>query len=288
MTFKRYIIVLLLQTKEEKMRELIMGIVSLIGLIDLVFIVVLVFFERKDSAATWAWLLVLIFVPLIGAFFYLMLGQGISKEKRFRHKIQSDSYKNDYLKKLKNKAYYNASAEINKDVIMMNYKNCKALYTQNNSVEMIFDGQELFTDMIKSIQSAKHFVHMQFYIFRSDETGSRIIDALCDTAKEGIEVKLQVDAMGNKISKDYIKMIKSSGVEFEEFFPSKTKINLRANYRNHRKFLIIDGDVGYLGGFNIGKEYEGKGELGYWRDTHMKIRGEALHDIEERFILDWT
>lgn len=271
------------------MHNIIVGIVSLIMLLELVFIVVLVFFERKDSAATWAWLLVLIFLPVVGAILYLLLGQGISKDKRFKRKIASDESKNDYLKKLKKKDTYNASSELNKDVIMMNYKNCRSLYTVNNSIEMIFDGQELYKKMLDSIKSAKEFIHMQFYIFRSDESGTKFLDALCEKAKEGVEVKLQVDGMGNKISVDYIKKLKSSGVEFEVFFPSVFKIlNLRANYRNHRKFLIVDGEYGYLGGFNIGKEYEGKGRLGYWRDTHLKIQGEALFEIEERFLLDWT
>lgn len=271
------------------LHHLIIAALSLLGIIDVIFVIVLVFFERKDSASTWAWLLVLIFLPIVGAILYLLLGQGISKEKRFRYKIESDGHKNDYLKKLKKQTHFNYSSEHNQDVIRMNYKNCKALYTQNNSAELIFDGTELYAKMLESIQNAKEFVHMQFYIFRSDESGSILLDALCERAKAGIEVKLQVDGMGHKISKQYVNKLKESGVEFEVFFPSKFKIlNLRANYRNHRKFLIVDGEYGYLGGFNIGKEYEGKSKLGYWRDTHMKIRGEALHDIEERFLLDWT
>ncbi|MGL4742323.1 MAG: cardiolipin synthase [Sarcina sp.] len=271
------------------MHGLLITALALIGILDLIFIIVLVFFERKDTTSTWAWLLILIFIPIVGVILYLLLGQGISKEKRFRQKISADHAKNEYLKKIKTTNNYNAASELNKDLIIMNYINCNSLYTRNNSLDFFFDGKELFNDIIDEIKGAQNFVHMQYYIFRSDSWGSKILDVLCEKASEGIEVKLQVDGMGNFISKEYISKLKQAGGKFEVFFPSIfKKINLRANYRNHRKFLVIDGKVGYLGGFNIGKEYAGEGELGYWRDTHLKIEGEAVNAIEERFVLDWT
>lgn len=271
------------------MHDLIILAISLVGIINLLAIGTLIFLERKDSTSTWAWLLVLIFIPIVGFIIYLLLGQDMTKVKRFKRKVLDDDFKNEYLKKLKKNSTSNKCVERNEDIIQMNYKNCKALYTENNDVRMIFDGKELYNDMLAEIQGAEKFIHMQFYIFRSDSWGIKIIDALCERAKSGVEVKLQVDGMGNKISKDYVKKLKASGVEFAVFFPSILKfLNLKANYRNHRKFLLIDGKCGYLGGFNIGKEYAGEGELGYWRDTHLKMSGEAINELEERFILDWT
>ncbi|MGL4992256.1 MAG: cardiolipin synthase [Sarcina sp.] len=271
------------------MHGLLIAILALIGIIDFIFIIVVVFFERKDTTSTWAWLLILTFIPLVGVILYLLLGQGISKEKRFRRKISDDHAKNEYLKKIKTTSNYNAASELNKDLIIMNYINSNALYTRNNSLDFFFDGKELYNDIIDEIRCAENFIHMQYYIFRSDSWGKKILDALCEKASEGVEVKLQVDGMGNFISREYIKKLKLAGGQFAVFFPSIfKKINLRANYRNHRKFLVIDGKVGYLGGFNIGDEYAGEGKLGYWRDTHFKIEGEAVNAIEERFILDWT
>ncbi|MGL5577318.1 MAG: cardiolipin synthase [Sarcina sp.] len=271
------------------MHYLIIGLIILAGLLDLVFMTLLIFFERKDISSTWAWLLILVFLPYVGVILYLLLGQGISKHKRFRKKFLDDLYKNNYFKTMKNDTNYNTSSELNKDVILMNYKNCNSLYTRNNHVDFIFDGKELYNDMLKEINAAEKYIHMQYYIFRSDSWGVKIIDALCAKAQAGVEVRLQVDGMGVFISKDYLQKLKQSGVKFEVFFPSIVrKINLRANYRNHRKILLIDGKWGYLGGFNIGKEYAGEGHLGYWRDSNMKISGEALNDLEERFLLDWT
>ncbi|MGL4992254.1 MAG: cardiolipin synthase [Sarcina sp.] len=271
------------------MHGLLITALVLIGLIDFIFIVILVFFERKDVTSTWAWLLILIFIPLIGVILYLLLGQGISKRKRFKKKNSDDNVKNEYLKKIEMDNDYNMSSEVNKDFIIMNYLNCNALYTRNNILDFFFDGKELYNDILDELSTAKDFIHMQFYIFRSDSWGSKILDVLCEKASKGVEVKLQVDGMGNFIDKKYIKKLEAAGGKFEVFFPSiLKKINLRANYRNHRKFIVIDGKTAYLGGFNIGKEYAGEGKLGYWRDTHFKIKGAAVNAIEARFILDWT
>ena len=271
------------------MHYVILGFIGLDIFLDFIFITLLVFFERKDVSSTWAWLLILLFLPYIGAILYMLLGQGISKDKRFKKKFLDDTYKNNYFKNMKNDQKYNTSSELNKDVILMNYKNCNALYTRNNLVEFIFDGKELYKDMLMEIRNADKYIHMQYYIFRSDSWGAQLLDELCAKARNGIEVRLQVDGMGNFISKEYREKFKRDGVQFEVFFKSIfKKINLRANYRNHRKILLIDGKIGYLGGFNVGKEYAGEGHLGLWRDANLKMAGEALNDLEERFLLDWT
>ncbi|MGL5067839.1 MAG: cardiolipin synthase [Sarcina sp.] len=271
------------------MHYIVLGLIGLDIILDLLFITVLIFFERKDVSSTWAWLLILLFLPFAGAILYMLLGQGISKDKRFKKKFLDDTYKNNYFKSMKNDQNYNTSSELNKDVILMNYKNCNSLYTRNNLVDFIFDGKDLYESMLSEIRGAKNYIHMQYYIFRSDSWGEQLLDELCIKGQAGLEVRLQVDGMGNFISKEYLHKLKKSNVKFEVFFPSIfRKINLRANYRNHRKFLLIDGKVGYLGGFNIGKEYASEGHLGYWRDCNLKISGDALHDLEERFLLDWT
>ena len=259
------------------MHYVILGFIGLDIFLDFIFITLLVFFERKDVSSTWAWLLILLFLPYIGAILYMLLGQGISKDKRFKKKFLDDTYKNNYFKNMKNDQKYNTSSELNKDVILMNYKNCNALYTRNNLVEFIFDGKELYKDMLMEIRNADKYIHMQYYIFRSDSWGAQLLDELCAKARNGIEVRLQVDGMGNFISKEYREKFKRDGVQFEVFFKSIfKKINLRANYRNHRKILLIDGKIGYLGGFNVGKEYAGEGHLGLWRDANLKMAGEEI------------
>lgn len=263
---------------------------SAIFLINIVFILSIIFLERKNPATTWAWILILTFLPIIGFIIYILFGQNITREKNFNKKITDDKTKQKYLNEFKKHFKLDDISLKYKDLIMMNFNNDNSTYTQRNDIDLYFDAHRLFEEMIKEIEQAKEFIHMEFYIFKSDEIGKKVLKALTEKAKEGVEVKLLVDSIGNSIEKKYIDDFKAAGGEFKVFFPGFCKyINLRINYRNHRKILVIDRKVAFLGGFNIGDEYLGRDKkIGYWRDTHTKIKGLVINDLEGRFLLDWS
>lgn len=263
---------------------------SAIFLINIVFILSIIFLERKNPATTWAWILILTFLPIIGFIIYILFGQNITREKNFKKKITDDKTKQKYLNEFKKHYKLDDISLKYKDLIMMNFNNDNSTYTQRNDIDLYFDAHRLFEEMIKEIEQAKEFIHIEFYIFKSDEIGKKVLKALTEKAKEGIEVKLLVDSIGNSIEKKYIDNFKAAGGEFKVFFPGFCKyINLRINYRNHRKILVIDRKVAFLGGFNIGDEYLGRDKkIGYWRDTHTKIKGLVINDLEGRFLLDWS
>lgn len=250
----------------------------------------LIFIERREVETTWAWLLILILLPGIGFLIYLCLGQNLSREKIFRKKTIKDETKSrgikDYIKSgMKYESFYNYI-----DLIKMNYKGSKSEYTVGNKIDTFIDGQEKFDSLIKDIRKAKSFIHMEYYIFRLDELGEKIIKELGNKVKEGVKVRLLLDGMGSRgIRGKAEKYIRGLGIEFALFFPGITRlINLRINYRNHRKIVVIDGKIGYVGGFNVGNEYVNKGkQFPYWRDTHIKIQGEAVKELNKRFTLDW-
>jgi cardiolipin synthase len=141
--------------------------------------------------------------------------------------------------------------------------------------------------LIKDIKEAEHFIHLQYYIVRDDKLGKRIIRLLADKAREGVEVKFLYDGMGNALNSPmFNKPLKEAGGEVQLFLPPK---GIRINYRNHRKLAIIDGKIGYIGGLNIGDEYLGEVKrFGYWRDTHIRVVGDCVHDMELRFQMDWN
>lgn len=261
-----------------------------IFIINLILIICLIFFERRNPSVTWAWVLILTFIPFLGFIIYLFLGQNLSHQKMFNKKILYDKDKLDYMNNLKKNYLYDHNSLINKDIIEMNVNNAKAIYSQNNDVVLYFDGKDLFKDILKEIKNAKSFIHMEYYIFRTDDIGKELINLLTEKAKEGIEVKLLVDSMGNGINKNYAKKFTDAGGKLSVFFPSFFHyLNKRINYRNHRKIIVIDGNKAFLGGFNVGDEYLGNdAKIGYWRDSHLQIKGEAVTDLEERFLLDWT
>ena len=168
--------------------------------------------------------------------------------------------------------------------------NSEAYFTQDNKVDLFFTGEEKFQSLIDSIKKAENYVHIQYYIFKSDGIGTKVLDALTEKAKEGVEVKLLVDGMGGRnLSRRSLKALKDAGGEVAIFFPPFVPfISVRINYRNHRKICVIDGKEAYLGGFNIGDEYLGRSKkFGNWQDTHIKITGSAVSSLQWRFFLDW-
>lgn len=258
-------------------------------IVNIILIIFLIFFERKNPAATWAWLLILIFLPIVGFIAYLLFGLNLNRRKLSNKKLITDSDKNDFFKSLKEKHHSNLSSIEHEDLILMNYNNSDCMYTTENKVTTFTNGEVLFSDIKNMLKSAKNYIHIEFYIFKNDNIGSELLDILCEKSKSGIEVKLLVDAMGSSIRKKNLKKLKENGIKYSVFFPSILHfLNIRLNYRNHRKIVVIDGKCSYIGGFNVGDEYVNKSKIGNWRDTHLKIEGPAINDLEERFLFDWT
>jgi len=180
--------------------------------------------------------------------------------------------------------------EIIKDMICFHQNVSNSLYTNNNDIKIFIDGKEKFKDLFEKIHYATHHIHMEYFIIKNDDLGTSLIELLTKKAKEGVQVRLLFDDMGGRsIKNSYVAELLAAGGKVGRFFPSKINlINLKANYRNHRKIVIIDGSIGYLGGFNVGNEYLGlKKTMGYWRDTHIRISGGAIFELQLRFILDW-
>jgi cardiolipin synthase len=171
------------------------------------------------------------------------------------------------------------------------HKNKKIVYPRRLSdISFFINGTHLFSDYFAEIRQAKHHIHILFYIIKDDETSQPFFQLLKQKAKEGVRVRLLVDWVGSfSLPKALIRSLKASGIEFA--YTRKPRFPFffyRLNRRNHRKITVIDGKIGYIGGFNIGKEYVGKDpNFGEWRDYHLKITGEGVYDLQTQFLRDW-
>ena len=272
-----------------------MGLIILVALaivvINMILSFSLIFIERKEPQTTWAWLLIMIILPGLGFVIYLLLGQNFSRERLFKEKKKIDKQKRkEILEKWKNEKNEHSGGEQFIDLRTMNLNNYGAKYTTDNEIDVFFDGRDKFEKLIKDLKNAKKYIHMEYYIIRRDYLGKKIIKILEEKAKEGLEVRLLVDSMGSyTITKRYLRNYIKNGGKFEIFFPGiLPHINSRINYRNHRKIVVIDGEYGYTGGFNVGDEYINLDKkIGFWRDTHIRIKGEGVNDLNDRFLLDW-
>lgn len=271
----------------------------LLGLfiLNISFVFTIIFMERRSAGSIWAWILVLSLFPIIGFILYLLFGRQIQRKSIF--KISEKDQKglnqlvNQQLVALKKDNFDPDNPHIKqyKRMIRALLYNNAAFYTNQNNIEVLLEGNEKFNRLKEDIKNAKKYIHIQYYIFRKDTLGKSIIDLLEEKLDEGLEVKMLYDDIGSKsLSLRDLKDFKRKGGLAEAFFPSKLPlINFRMNNRNHRKIVVIDGKIGYVGGFNVGNEYLGLSKkFGPWRDTHLRIEGAAVHALQLRFILDWN
>lgn len=274
---------------------------SIIFGINILLGVVLVFYERKNPATMWAWLLIMFFVPVVGFLLYLYFGHDLRKQKLFQTKHAEDMHRMASLQQrildrgvqdeeIRSEIRLATGIEERYvDMVRMLLTSSQAVLSEHNTVNLFTDGADLFAAMKKDLEGAKEYIFMQSYIFRCDHVGDEIMDILCRKAKEGVEVCLLMDGMGCRTEcRRLTKRLEKAGGKAATFFPTMVPyVSLRINFRNHRKITVIDGEVGYVGGFNVGKEYVGEGKLGYWRDTHLRLRGPAIDDLELRFRMDF-
>ncbi|NLL69704.1 MAG: cardiolipin synthase [Epulopiscium sp.] len=276
--------------------EVILWFLRNILFINILLAILIVFFERRNPTSVWAWLMILFFIPIVGFILYLFLGQDLRRKKMFKEKEEEDQmqnmihiqeqslYDNEFQ-------FYDPELESFRDMVHFHLKSNNALYSSNNSVKILVDGDEKFHHLIESIRNAKQYIHMEYYIIRNDALGKEIVSLLAEKAAEGVEVKLLYDGMGCIwLPRKFFNPIIKAGGQVCAFFPPFIPyLNLRMNFRNHRKICIIDGQEGFVGGLNIGVEYLGLSKkFGYWRDTHLLIRGHAVDSLQARFLLDWN
>ena len=269
---------------------------STILAINLLLSVLLITLERKNPTSALAWLFFLTMLPGVGFLFYLLLNQNYTRRRLFKYTHEESSAyfgelsaQKEALEKGK-LTFLNEASANHVDKLLFHNNLSDAYFTQNNDIKIYTNGREKFNDLMADISHAKEHIHLLYYIVKNDAISNEIFELCKSKAKEGVAVRLLFDHVGSRhVPNKTIRQLKEAGCEVAFFFPSRFKyFNLRANYRNHRKIAVIDGEVGYVGGFNIGDEYLGfKKSFGKWRDTHLKITGEAVATLQIRFLLDW-
>ncbi|MYL32441.1 cardiolipin synthase [Pontibacillus yanchengensis] len=244
--------------------------------------------ERRSSTDTMLWIFLICFVPIIGYFFYIYSGQlsrqGLlfQNKRKKANKVFQEQEPEDYDHlplKPQQKRVYN---------IIQSY--AETPLRTENQVNILTNGYEAFPKIMEKLKQATSFIHMEYYLFNSDETGEDIITILINKAQEGVKVRLLYDSAGSiKLKKRDIKRMRQAGVEVHEFLPLASGLLTQTfNFRNHRKIIVIDNEMAFVGGMNIGDEYRGiSQDHPDWRDTHTIIQGKAIKDLHLIFLVDW-
>ena len=267
-------------------------ILTTVYLINFILVIDLIFRGKRNIDNTLTWIVILVLVPPLGFILYAMFGRSIAKNNMFSVKEKEDKViKNKILESyVEIESNLDPYLDENKDIIYTLANSNNAHFTADNDVDIYPESNMFFNSLLEELKKAEEYINIQFYIFKDDRIGKEIIEILKEKAQSGVEVRLLYDAVGGRnLSKKAVKEMKEAGVQVANFFPSFLNIiNFNINFRNHRKIVVIDGKVGFVGGFNVGDEYLGRDpKFGEWRDTHIKLTGSCVIDLSMRFLLDW-
>ncbi len=255
-----------------------------------------IFLKNKNPSSTISWLIVFIEFPIWGFLMYLMFGRSFNRERiaKLKAKFRTEKFKTN----VKEQQKY-IEREIEKNPIIISHKklaklllkNSESLIFKNNKTKVFTCGEKQFQSLIKDIRNAKHHINLEYFIIKDDKTGVALKNALISKAQQGVEVRVLYDAVGSfRLKNKYIQKMKKYGIKFEPFLPVLfPTFGRELNYRNHRKIVVVDGSIAYIGGMNIGDEYRGiNPRFESWRDTHMRIEGDAVAACQRCFMMDWA
>lgn len=269
---------------------------SVLYVMIVVFVIILIILENRSPLKTVAWILIILLIPVGGFILYLIFGQNFRKQKMFSRKGLGD------LKWLhlmsEDQKHFLAKKEIIKDLNIDKYKhimtlllnNSKALVSQKNKVDILNDGEQTFAAIFEAIESARHHIHLESYIIENGKLTDKLFDLLIDKAKKGVEVRIIYDGVGSmSLKNSSIKRLRKAGVRIYPFLPVGFPFfTNKTNYRNHRKIIVVDGRISFVGGLNFADRYiDGLSDIGIWRDTHLKIEGETSTALQLVFLVDW-
>lgn len=256
--------------------------------------VITIFFKRINPTKTLSYIIVLVFFPFVGLLIYYLFGQEYRKNKIFKKKrilnervVQSID---DELELNREEVkQVQAFLEDKIKLVKLLRTNDNEPLSLNNKVEIFKSGDDKFEALLKDIKRAEHHIHLEYYIVKDSKIGLKVLNALCEKAKAGLQVRLIYDDVGSKISRSMKRKLTHAGVRHRAFMPVFfSKFTGKMNYRNHRKIAVIDGVIGYVGGVNISDEYVNQyRDKGYWRDTHSRIYGEAVKSLQVHFLSTW-
>ena len=242
-----------------------------------------VLMDNRQPAKTMAWVLVIGFIPVVGVVFYLFFGINHRKERIISQGQMDELTKRSMLSFVGQHNF--RVPERQKPLVDLFVNQNLALPFKDNRIDIMTDGYAFFPELLKDIAEATHHIHINIYIFEDDALGRLVADALMTKARQGVKVRLIYDDVGCwRVGKRFFEQMREAGVEVVPFlpvhFPSFTS---KVNYRNHRKIIVIDGRIGYIGGMNIARRYVSD----KWRDTMLRVQGGVVYALQRAFLVDW-
>ena len=264
------------------------AIVSLLFLLAVVATIVVIVMDNRNPYKTLAWVLVLVFLPVVGLALYYFFGQDTRREKLISKKGFKRLTKYPMME-FQMQESYKVSEEKQHQLIRFFQRVNLALPFEGNSMKIFQDGSSMLQALLATINSAKHHIHVEFYIFEDDAVGCLVKDALIEKAREGVEIRVLYDDVGCwKIPHRFYDEMREAGIEVRGFLKVRfPRFTSKVNYRNHRKLVVVDGRIGFVGGMNLAERYLKGVPWGIWKDIMMQVEGKAVYGLQMAFLTDW-
>ena len=271
------------------MSELLVWVATVAYLAIIVTMIVAVLSENRNPLKALGWVTALILFPIGGAVLYMVFGRSMRNvrmiSRRNRRRLLNSSPRPQLLKP------GHGLSDENKRCMMLGYSLAEAIVYPDNRVEIFNSGEKMFDSLISDISAARHYINLQFYIIANDPLGRRMADALMERARAGVKIRVIYDYVGSwgDKSMSLFNRMRAEGIEVHSFFRIQLSEKLsRLNWRNHRKAVIIDGRVGYIGGMNVAQRYiDGGKNFKAWRDLAVRVEGQAVISLQHNFAIDW-
>lgn len=273
---------------------------TILGIFMALYIVaaaVFIIMENRTPQSTFAWLFLFITFPVMGIIVYIFFGHGwraFSQEKTIARQVLGTEFMQDIGEMLRRQPEYierlagEKPTSFKKKILNLAMQNSSSVLTGYNDVEILQDAAAKYPRLLADIKAAQHSVHLNYYIWTEDDFTLQIKAALMERAKAGVEVRCLFDASGGAMSQQYLADLTAAGVEIHPYLEFRSlKMLHTANYRSHRKIAVIDGKIGYIGGLNLDKEQMDPPAFDTWRDTHLRIIGEAAWALQGSFVISW-
>ena len=270
--------------------NVVYNVLTVLYVLTVLATIVVVLSENRNPVKSMAWVLVLLLLPVVGLLIYLTFGRSL---KGMSLISRSDLRE---LRRLSEYSEENTSQDLelsdsSRQLISLVNKLANPHLFTGNDIKLFTSGQDKFAALLRDIEAAQDYVHVQYFIIENDTVGSQLIGLLKRKAQEGIQVRVLYDYVGSFYMRPRVlKEMRQAGIEVHPFLEvTPANVAFRINWRNHRKIVVIDGKIGYMGGMNIADRYVmGDKKWDAWRDTHLRIAGEAVAALQYSFAIDWN
>lgn len=260
-------------------------LLSILLTLALIGILIYIIAENEHPVHTLAWVIAIVFLPVIGLILYFLVGHR-PRRKRLVEAEELQQFK--ALTKQQHQAAIASTPDTFNGLATLMQTMNQAFPLKGNTVKPYLEFYPMLDNLLADLESARDHIHFEFFKFENDPSGRRVAEVLKRKASEGVTVRIQYDDLGNLTRKRFYRELKRAGIQVKPFLALTLPfISENINFRNHRKIVVVDGRVGYLGGMNIAERYGAGLAWGPWRDTHLRVEGPAVAELQTSFLCDW-